>query len=439
MKILPRYFSSIQIPEQWHNIKSLNPLSLALDRNERSRMNPASASSANRSQKRQTTYPMGWVLVCVIGASIMCGIVWHGRAFIMTGTLTLIAAVGVLLPYFSIQKLFASIVPLQARGQVGQGMPIRIQIENRNGWAWGTTIVCLGESSTANRSDGNRHEHMLPRIERRGVRSEAVSLVPANRGLFPGPSGSLVTRFPFGLFTGEKTFTVSHQSIIWPEIVSIAGCISDSRYSGYESSATSARHWGDEGDIAGPRPYRPGESLRRVHWRHTARRGDLIVCERESTTSRQLRIQLELVGSDPDSFETSQAYEAAISIAASLISDAIGENWHVDFKLLGHRQWKGVDHATMPRVFDYLATFDANGQPREEESVPAARRDSARSILVTQRSLADGATESWHDEILCTNPTEPGPGLGARCVWLPPHSDWRKRVQQRGAMLYGST
>lgn len=380
---------------------------------------------------------MGWVLVCVIGASIMCGVVWHGRAFIMTGTLLLITAVGVLLPYFSIQKLLAKIVPLQYRGQVGQGMPVRIQVENRNWWTWGTTIIQLDELPSANLPEGSQHQHMMPRIQRKGSSSDVVSLVPTSRGLFPAQTGKLVTRFPFGLFTAEKRFSVSNQSIVWPEVVPLVGRTSDSPYSGYESSATSDRHWGDEGDIAGPRPYRPGESLRRVHWRHTARRGDLIVCERESTSSRRLRIRLDLAGPDRENLETTEAYEAAISIAASLISQAVNDNWHVDFELFGHRTWEGIDKNGMSPVFDYLATFDSADRSGQVDHSRETKRDAVRSVLVTQRSLSDGYPESWHDEILCTSPVQPRSSLGTRCVWLPPGSDWRQTIQQTGSMLYG--
>lgn len=386
---------------------------------------------------RPTSHPMGWVLVCVIGASIMCGVVWHGRAFIITGTLLLVAAVGVLLPYLSIQKLRAKISPRQYRGQVGQGIPFRMEVENQNWWTWGTTTVQLAELPSARCPDGRQHEHMLPRIERGRSRSDTVSLVPSARGLFPDQNGTLVTRFPFGLFTAKQTFPIAEQTIVWPEIVPLESRTSDARYSGYESSATSSRHWGDEGDIAGPRPYRPGESLRRVHWRHTARRGDLIVCERESSSSRRLRVRLDLEQPSRDRQEASPSYEMAISIAASLIHQAIEENWHVDFVLTGHRTWEGIDPSGMATVFDALATFDLPGQAWPLDHASAARRDSVRSILVTQRPVRDGYPDSWHNEVLCTSREEPSSGSGGRCVWLAPHSDWRRTLQQTGAMLYG--
>jgi len=367
----------------------------------------------------------------------MCGVVWHGRAYIMTGTLLLIAAVGVLLPYLSVQKLLAKISPLQVRGQVGQVIPFRIEIENQNWWTWGTTIVQLSEPPSANCPDEIQHEHMLSRIERGSASRDTVSLVPSARGLFPEQTGKLMTRFPFGLFTAKQTFAIADQVVVWPEIIPLESRTSDSRHSGYESSANSSRHWGDEGDIAGPRPYRPGESLRRVHWRHTARRGDLIVCERESSSSRRLRVRLDLEKPNRDSQEASQSYEAAISIAASLIFQAIEENWHVDFELTGHRTWEGIDPSGMQTVFDALATFDLPGQAWQVDHDSATRRDSVRSVLVTQRPLRDGYPDRWHDEVLCTSREEPSPGSGGRCLWLPPQSDWHQTLQQTGSMLYG--
>lgn len=380
---------------------------------------------------------MGWVLACVIGASIMCGVVWHGRAFIITGTLLLIVVAGILLPYLSIQKLLAKITPLQHRGRVGQGMPVRFQVENQNWWPWGTTIIQLSECPSAILPKEKLREHMMPRIERNGTCDEVVSLVPISRGLFPDDIGTLVTRFPFGIFTARKTFSISSQSIVWPEIVPLASRISDARYGGYESSATSARHWGDEGDIAGPRPYRPGESLRRVHWRHTAHRGDLIVCERESTTSKRLLIRLDLEMPNREDVQTTEAYEAAISIAASLIMQAVAENWHVDFELSGHRTWEGINPNGISPVFDFLATFDLNDQSRQVDRTVSPRQSTVRSVLVTQRTLNDGYPNGRHDEILCTSPIEPSIDVNRRCLWLPPHSDWRNTLQQTGSILDG--
>lgn len=394
--------------------------------------------SRQSSPASKLSHPMGWVLICVLGASIMCGIVWHGRAYVMTGTLLLICVAGILLPYLSIRKLRAKTIPLEYRGQVGTELAIRIQVENRNYWPWGTTVVCLNEDRNAAQS-ASKYDHFyrIDRIGRVQTTSEATTMTPRSRGLFPASEGKLITRFPFGLMTAESMFPIAGQSIIWPEILPASGWISESGNSGYDASAASRHSWGDEGDIAGPRPYRPGESLRRIHWQHTARRGELIVSERETASSRRLRVCLELAPTETPSPTASEAYEMAISIAASLIWYAVANDWQVDFEFAGRQAWERIDDKGIATVLDYLATFDSNGPGAHPEPAEFRKRDALRTILVTQRKLTDSDTLSRYEQILCTCADKPDQAVLSRCQWLPPGSNWRETIQRSGEVSHG--
>ncbi|MEW4454117.1 DUF58 domain-containing protein [Bremerella sp. JC817] len=386
--------------------------------------------------KRPThnAYPMGWVLFCVMAASVMCGVVWHGRAFVMTGTLLLVVVVGLILPHLSLRKISARLIPLQPRGQVGKPSPLRVELTNTNPWPWGTTVTQLSERSSVAHPEGKLHPVMISRIPRHGTSSTVVELEPTARGLFPEETGTLLTRFPFGLKTSQSTFSIPRRMIVWPELVSIWKRSSDSRFAGYDRSTASQQRFGDEGDIAGPRPYRPGESLRRVHWRHTARRGELIVCERESRSSRRLRVRLELQAAKDTSAER-EAYEAAITIAASLVSDAVASGWHVDLELPGYPAWDGIDGVGLNAVLDFLATFDAQGLREEGSASETKRRDSIRSVLITQRDFDASTSLALFDEVITTSVNQPPTAI--RCDWFPPGSPWREQIAQTGERIHG--
>lgn len=68
------------------------------------------------------------------------------------------------------------------------------------------------------------------------------------------------------------------------------------------------------------REYVPGDDLRRVHWGATARRGELLVREADPGTSVELVVVLDL---DAASYDGADAFELAVSAAASLASSAV--------------------------------------------------------------------------------------------------------------------
>ena len=72
------------------------------------------------------------------------------------------------------------------------------------------------------------------------------------------------------------------------------------------------------GEFVGVREYRPGDSPRHVHWRSTARAGQLIVKEFASETEPGLTIALDLRASSVVGADEDTSLELAIKIAATL-------------------------------------------------------------------------------------------------------------------------
>lgn len=74
----------------------------------------------------------------------------------------------------------------------------------------------------------------------------------------------------------------------------------------------------DHADVRGIRPYRPGDSLRAVHWRSSARRRELMVREYDSAPSPELVLVVEpWLPAEPTERDR-QNLEAALSLAATI-------------------------------------------------------------------------------------------------------------------------
>jgi uncharacterized protein (DUF58 family) len=182
------------------------------------------------------------------------------------------------------------------------------------------------------RTNGGARGPAMVRGEVGGHRIEfGTGLVPTTgwsritelRELRRGPVGArrwtIGTSDPLGFFRGERTWSDSEVAIVLPRFASLAG-----RREPHEMEASTASPWAGYGnEVFGVREYRAGDSLRRIHWRSTARRGELVVREFEPPGLQTLTI---LVDPHPPSV---QAADQIARLAASETWDCIREGGRV--------------------------------------------------------------------------------------------------------------
>jgi uncharacterized protein (DUF58 family) len=118
------------------------------------------------------------------------------------------------------------------------------------------------------------------------------------------------------------------------------------------------------------RPYAPGDSMNRIHWRTTARLGEIQVKEFDLEQTSDVWLFLDLdaeweAGEDDDS-----TTEVAVRVAASIAAKALGENRAVGLTVGGHRT--GVvpsDRGARQRlkILQLLAAVEADGRTPLDE------------------------------------------------------------------------
>ncbi len=120
------------------------------------------------------------------------------------------------------------------------------------------------------------------------------------------------------------------------------------------------------------RPYAPGDSMNRIHWRTTAKTGEIQVKEfdLEQTADAWIFLDLEAaceVGTGDDS-----TTEVAVRAAASIADKAIGENRAVGLSVNGHRLTVlPADRGARQRlkILQLLAAVEADGQAPLNEAL----------------------------------------------------------------------
>jgi uncharacterized protein (DUF58 family) len=143
----------------------------------------------------------------------------------------------------------------------------------------------------------------------------AGKVVLPKRGLYRYEAVELVTRFPFGFFEKSRRFERPAELLAFPRIVEAP----DLTPPGERPDGTSNRPEAGRGDeYLGLRDYHSGEDWRRIHWKVTARRGELVVRENETERSRELSIALfNAVGEIGGGYDA-EPVERAIEVAAAL-------------------------------------------------------------------------------------------------------------------------
>ncbi|MFB7059081.1 DUF58 domain-containing protein [Streptomyces vinaceus] len=175
---------------------------------------------------------------------------------------------------------------------------------------------------------GPRPRFVLDRVEPGGRREVSYRVRSDLRGRYPlGPLQLRLTD-PFGLVELTRSFSTYDTLTVIPRTEALAPVRLTGETSGYgDGSRRSLALAGDDDVI--PRGYRRGDDLRRVHWRSTARYGELMVRREEQPQRSKATVLLDTravayEGAGPDS-----AFEWAVSGAASTLVHLLEQGFSV--------------------------------------------------------------------------------------------------------------
>ncbi len=177
---------------------------------------------------------------------------------------------------------------------------------------------------------GTRPRFVLDRVEAKGIREIDYKVRSDLRGRYSiGPLSVRITD-PFGLVELARTFTATDSLVVTPQVIPLPYVRLSGEWAGGGDSRTRSVAAAGDDDVA-PRDYRQGDDLRRVHWRSTARYGELMVRREEQQWQSRGALLLDTRrpahrGEGPrSSFEV--AVSAAASIGVHLAHEGSGCGW----------------------------------------------------------------------------------------------------------------
>lgn len=186
------------------------------------------------------------------------------------------------------------------------------------------------------------------------------------RGVIELPPLVLRNEQPFGLLAAQRPVSEPRTVTVRPAIGRVEREIVEQLRRWLDDGATSDQT-GDD-DVAYLRPYRPGDPMRRINWRISARSRQLMVTQRQAPDTQRLAILLDTTCRS----RRSRRFERLICAAATLIDHLCDLGWTI--VLYGDFAPTGGLHGDRDRLLDALATVQPSDAVDLHQHLP--RRDS---------------------------------------------------------------
>ncbi|MEA2451648.1 MAG: hypothetical protein QOG04_358 [Actinomycetota bacterium] len=211
--------------------------------------------------------------------------------------------------------------------------------------------------------------------------SSHVELVrmAARRGRFVEGTAVISSAAPFGLVRSKRRLEVPGEVTIVPRWVDLT------TFPIFEPSSAPSEvlherpRAGAGEEFVGVREFRPGDPLRSVHWRSTARAGNLIVREFEQEISS--RAGIVLAGADHGTGPAS-SFETLVSAAASVGLYALSTGHPVHMARAGTDGVESIGDPSRHDLLDWLASATAGDVELQQLVDEALARIGGRGTVV---------------------------------------------------------
>jgi uncharacterized protein (DUF58 family) len=265
--------------------------------------------------------------------SILAGFTTRGRAFVAAGgaaavlglglgqrTLLSIGGVLIILPVLSVlaasrtrYRISWARAVTPVRVPAGHTASVSIQLDNVSRLPTGLLLA----EDTVPYSIGSRPRFILDRIEPGGSRRLSYPIQPDHRGKFAiGPLHVRVAD-AFGLAKVGSMGAPPCTLVVTPPVTALPHTSLAGSWLGEGDARASTAAAAGEDDVV-PRAYRDGDELRRVHWRSTARYGELMVRREEQRWRNRAVLFLDTRLSGHGGRGPASSFEYAVSAAASI-------------------------------------------------------------------------------------------------------------------------
>ncbi len=325
--------------------------------------------------------PIGWVAVAFL-ASLLLGVFVSSQAFLVSVAIFALGVVGCLWPWIAMVGIRGQLSWSHLRCEEGECIHTTLALVHR--WPWqGWGMIVEADDAIASHVDAEGQPICLSRVPAISKSEFEWVCRPRIRGRYPMRDVRLSTAFPFGIWTSYRKLQVATPLFVWPKMIKLVD-VPHQAGSTNAGIGTTSEQIGDEGDWMGVRPYRPGDSLRQVHWAQTSRRDSLVVFERQSRSRQLVSIWF-------DTYAAANAVheqrEWMIRILASLTNHFLSHSWQVRAHFEDSWTPLYANRSSKQLWLDKLACWQHNPSQSATDRIPSIREGVSYCVSTASRAV----------------------------------------------------
>jgi len=223
------------------------------------------------------------------------------------------------------------------------------------------------------------------------------------RGIYQFGPLHVSTRYPLGLVKRGAVFSEYSEIIVHPQIGKLSSHWADDFFSVAEMAQQSRSRRGVfDDEFNHIREYRTGDSQRAIHWRSSARQGELMVQEYHQNRNYDLVIGLDLWLPSFSDQDQAERVEWAISFVGTLCREHLKYSRDTKLTLISQGQSLellevGIGSMGLEYLLDFLATLQPGKTQTEKEFTKLVSQASSlrsRTVLVTTRKESGSKTKN---------------------------------------------
>ena len=307
--------------------------------------------SRSRARIRTRITATGWVFIISLVLLLLAA--WNTGAnllYIVTGGLGSFILVSLALTGYGLRRLEVSREGPAAVHRA-EKFAVTVRLENHK---WLLPVMSLRIERA--RAPGQSAAYVLRVPARRAV-VVRMTEVFEKRGVHALPEIVLASAFPFALFERRRNVPDVSQVVVYPRVISVRASILEQLPGACLLPSVTI---GDGDEFFSLRDYIPGDDVRHVAWRASARRGTLLVKELARETSRYIVFVIDtLQRHDAEQFE--ERFEEVIEIVASLSVALLGKQYTVAIVTEAFALVGGEGKTQERRVLETLARVMPHG------------------------------------------------------------------------------
>jgi uncharacterized protein (DUF58 family) len=182
-------------------------------------------------------------------------------------------------------------------------------------------------SPAADTSWGSARPLLVPYLPRRGRSSGRIEAMVPRRGPYHFPHAHVSSLFPFGFFRKGVRYRTEASVLVFPEIFPAAGSTLEQAEAPGDDPTRRAG-WGHA--LFSLRSFRRGDDPRGIHWKQTARTGEIVYMEREAEQVRRLSILFDNGVGKLDDGPRRDRFERLVSEAATAAVAHLARGYEIE-------------------------------------------------------------------------------------------------------------